>query len=273
MAGPAVVAKTTPDVPRERATTPGATAPTPTALADWSPPPATTGVPGRSPVASAAVAGDGSGDRGAFEGGWQQGRGDVERRENLGRPGSGGEVEQDRAGTVGDVDREIIGEPVADVVLGQEDVADPGPVVGFVSLHPQQLGGREPGEGIVAGDLDQAIGSDPTPDLGALVLGALIVPQDRGPHHFASTVEKDRTVHLAGETDRLDVRPGDAQIRQDLADRRRRSRPTRAGDLARSRADAESRSRRTTKRRRVPRLLDRSAMALVAVVEESIPMT
>ncbi len=53
-AGRSVAAKMTPDVPSESATTPGSTAPTPTALAAWSPPPATTGVPGRRPVAAAA---------------------------------------------------------------------------------------------------------------------------------------------------------------------------------------------------------------------------
>jgi hypothetical protein len=54
--GVSVVANTTPDVPSDSATRPGTTAPTPTALAAWSPPPATTGVPARSPVAAAAAA-------------------------------------------------------------------------------------------------------------------------------------------------------------------------------------------------------------------------
>ncbi len=49
-----MVAKTTPDVPSDSATLPGTTAPTPTAFAAWSPPPAMTGVPARSPVAAAA---------------------------------------------------------------------------------------------------------------------------------------------------------------------------------------------------------------------------
>ena len=35
---------------------PGDTTPTPTAFAAWSPPPATTGVPARNPVAAAAAA-------------------------------------------------------------------------------------------------------------------------------------------------------------------------------------------------------------------------
>ena len=54
--GRSVVAKTTPEVPSERAILPATTAPAPTALAAWSPPPATTGVPGRRPVSSAAPA-------------------------------------------------------------------------------------------------------------------------------------------------------------------------------------------------------------------------
>ena len=53
--GRSVLAKMTPDVPSESAVVPGATAPTPTPLADWSPPPATTGVPARSPVSAAAA--------------------------------------------------------------------------------------------------------------------------------------------------------------------------------------------------------------------------
>ena len=52
--GRSVAANTTPEVPSDSAIRPGLTTPTPTALAAWSPPPATTGVPARSPVAAAA---------------------------------------------------------------------------------------------------------------------------------------------------------------------------------------------------------------------------
>src|SRR6185295_8690516 len=54
--GRSVAAKITPDVPSDSATEPGSTTPTPTPLAAWSPPPATIGVPARSPVAAAADA-------------------------------------------------------------------------------------------------------------------------------------------------------------------------------------------------------------------------
>ena len=51
--GRSVAAKTTPDVPMVALTAPGRTMPMPTAPAAWSPPPATTGMPARRPVAAA----------------------------------------------------------------------------------------------------------------------------------------------------------------------------------------------------------------------------
>ena len=50
-------AKTTPEVPSVQETMPASTMPLPTALAAWSPPPPTTGVPAARPV-SAATCGD-----------------------------------------------------------------------------------------------------------------------------------------------------------------------------------------------------------------------
>ena len=81
------------------------TAPTPTALAAWSPPPATTGVPARRPVAAAAAGGDEPGHLRALEGRRHPGRVDPERGQHLRRPVAGGEVEQQRAGAVGLVQR------------------------------------------------------------------------------------------------------------------------------------------------------------------------
>ena len=49
-------ANTTPEVPSVQETMPSSTMPLPTALAAWSPPPPTTGVPAARPVASAACA-------------------------------------------------------------------------------------------------------------------------------------------------------------------------------------------------------------------------
>ena len=51
-------ANTTPEVPSVQETMPGSTMPLPTALAAWSPPPPTTGVPAARPVSSAARARD-----------------------------------------------------------------------------------------------------------------------------------------------------------------------------------------------------------------------
>ncbi len=49
--------------------------------------------------------------------------------------------------------------------------------------------------------------ADPLLDLAALRLGALVVPEDRGPHHGAVDVEDDQAVHLARETDAEEVEP------------------------------------------------------------------
>ncbi len=56
IAGVVVEENTTPLVPMLMATTPGDTAPTPTAFVSWSPPPANTGVPAGMPVAAEAPA-------------------------------------------------------------------------------------------------------------------------------------------------------------------------------------------------------------------------
>ncbi len=98
--GPSVVANTTPDVPSDSATTPGPTAPTPTALAAWSPPPATTGVPARSPVAAAALAVRCAGDLRSLKGRRHPGRIDAEGLRAPRRPVARGEVEQQRPGPV-----------------------------------------------------------------------------------------------------------------------------------------------------------------------------
>ena len=73
--GRSVAAKTTPDVPSDSAISPGATTPTPTALAAWSPPPATTGVPARKPGGSGGLGRDRAGDLGPSKVGGSQAAG------------------------------------------------------------------------------------------------------------------------------------------------------------------------------------------------------
>ena len=112
-----VDAKTTPDVPRVSDTTPGSTAPAPTAPAAWSPPPATTGVPARRPVAAAASAVTVPVTSGPSKVGGSQARRDLEPVEDVARPVARGQVEEQRARAVGLVHGGNAREPQPDVVL------------------------------------------------------------------------------------------------------------------------------------------------------------
>ena len=74
--------------------------------------------------------------------------------------------------------------------------------LGFVFLHPQDLGRRKTGQGIVTGKLDQSPASNPLPDLVALRSRALIVPQDGRPQNLSGFIQHHQSVHLAGQPDR-----------------------------------------------------------------------
>src|SRR3954463_9316043 len=108
-AGRSGAAKTPPDVPIVALTTPGRTTPIPTAPAAWSPAPATTGVPGASPVATppsaatralgsgaAAPGGDASAGFGRLVHGRQEILVELEQVEHLARPAPLRDVEQER---------------------------------------------------------------------------------------------------------------------------------------------------------------------------------
>ena len=111
-----------------------------------------TGVPARSPVASAAAVGHDARDLGTLEGRWQPGRVDPQRLDDLPRPVTGREIEQDRARAVGLVERVLAGQPEPHVVLGQQHVGDARPDLGFVVPDPDELRRGEAGQGVVAGD-------------------------------------------------------------------------------------------------------------------------
>ena len=256
--GRSVVAKTTPDVPSDRATTPGSTAPTPTAFAAWSPPPATTGVPARRPVAADAADGDHARHLRALVRRRHPGRVDRERGEDLGGPVARGEVEEHGPRTVGLVHGVLTGQPKPDVVLRQQDVRDPLPHVGLVIANPDELGRGEAGQGIVAGDRDEPLWPDRLPDQVALGGGPLVVPEDRGTEDLVRPVEEDGAVHLAGQPD------GDARRRREPRSRPgpsgspRPSRPTIAADPARSRAAVGRSARSPPSRSRARRPIHRA---------------
>ncbi len=53
----------------------------------------------------------------------------------------------------------------------------------LVAPQPQELRRREAREGAIPRELDQPLEADDPLDLGALVRGALVVPEDRRPQH------------------------------------------------------------------------------------------
>ena len=182
-------AKTTPDVPSTTETGPGAVMPIPSAAAAWSPAPATA-------VDSCAAR--------------QPLGGHLERVADLGRPAPVGDVEEQRPRGVRHVDRVLAGQPQPDVVLRQQDVADPRVGLRLVLSQPEQLRRGEPGQRAVAGERDQPLETDLLLDLRALGLRPLVVPEDRRAEHPLVLVEDDEPVHLPGEADRPVGKTGEA---------------------------------------------------------------
>ena len=229
--GRSVAAKTTPEVPSESAIVPGSTTPTPTPLADWSPPPATTGVPARRPVAAAAPAVTTPVTSGPSCVPRHPGGVDLERREDLGRPVAGGEVEQDGPRPIGLVEGVLAGEPEPHVVLGQENVRHPAPDLRLVVADPDQLRCREARQGVIAGDLDEPLRADGLPDHVALGGRALVVPEDGRPQDGIGPVQEHESVHLTGQPDRGDLVARDPGLGQDRPDRADRAVPPQLGRL------------------------------------------
>ena len=82
------------------------------------------------------------GDRGALVGWREPRRVDPQLDHDLGRPIARREVEQQRPGPVGLVDRVVPRQPEPDEVLGQEQVSDPRPGLGLVLTDPERAWAR-----------------------------------------------------------------------------------------------------------------------------------
>ena len=95
-----------------------------------------------------------------------------------------------------DVGRTLGRQTEPDVVLRQEHVRDSPEDVRLVPAKPEQLRRGEARQRAVAGQLHEARKPDPLLDLGALELGPLVVPEDRGAQHAGLLVEDDKPVHL-----------------------------------------------------------------------------
>ena len=157
---------------------------------------------------------------------------DLQLAQKLATPAAIGDVEHQGAGSVAHLGRERAGEPVADVVLGQEDLAHPVPVLRLMLANPEQLGCGEPRERRVGHHPDQGLAAAGTLlDLAALSRGSLIVPEQGRANDRAGLVEEDRAVHLPGEADPGDVGRLELALGQHGLDRLLRRVPPEPGIL------------------------------------------
>ena len=124
--------------------------------------------------------------------------------EDFGGPFALGDVEHERAGSVGNVDGGFAGEAQAHVVFREHHFAHAVPMFGLVLLHPQEFGEREIGERRIAGKLDNFVEAEELLEMPGLRFGALVAPDERGANDFIALVEQNRAVHLPGKADARD---------------------------------------------------------------------
>ena len=122
-----------------------------------------------------------------------------------GRPTAIGYIEQKRAGSVRHVDGTFAGQAEANVILGQHDVGDAGPILRLTFAHPEKFGQRKVGQRRIAGEANQRVAAENVFQFAALGLAALVAPDDGLAHDLVRGVEKNRAVHLPGEADTGDV--------------------------------------------------------------------
>ena len=146
------------------------------------------------------------GDLAAFVYPGQQGLVDVQNLQQLVRPAAVGHIQQLHAAGVADLGGIVAGEHIAHIVLGQENVAAAGVNVRLMLAHPHDLGQGEARQGRVGGDADEIVIADLFGDLVALLLGALVAPDDGGAQHLAVFIQHDQAVHLPGNAQGHHVR-------------------------------------------------------------------
>ena len=143
---------------------------------------------------------------------------DVQGIEDLLGPAAVGHVQQVGAAGVAHFGSVLAGQLEAHIVLGQQNVANLGPQFRLVLAHPQDLTSGEAGESGVGGDLDQTLTADGVGDLVALVLSTAIAPQNGFAQHVAIRIQQHQTMHLAADTQTLDVGSIHAALLDDGAD-------------------------------------------------------
>ena len=143
----------------------------------------------------------------------------VDGGEGGGGPLAFADVEEGGAAGVAVFHGGLAGEPVVEVVVGQEDGGEAGEVFRLVAFEPENLGGGEAGGDGVADGFDGGLESaEVAGDLLALRNGGGVAPEFGGADDLALFVEGDEAVLLAADPDGLDFGGGGAGVAEGLAD-------------------------------------------------------
>ena len=138
---------------------------------------------------------------------------------HLPRPAAMSDIEQQRAGSVRDVNGSHTRQLKADVIFWQEERAEALPDLRLMGANPHQLGQREVGEGWIRGQFDQPLLTDGLVEHAALLRGSLVTPDQGGAEDFFVLVEQDRAMHLSRQADCRDFAAGCAGLPQQPGDR------------------------------------------------------
>ncbi|MDR6548915.1 hypothetical protein J2736_000098 [Paenibacillus qinlingensis] len=124
-----------------------------------------------------------------------------------------GYIKQQRAARVGHVHAERSRQAQPDIILRQQQMPNAGVVLRLMLPEPKELRRGEAGQRLIACEAAELGFADGRLDVGALLRGALIAPEQRRPDNLLRLVEEDRPVHLAGEANTCDTRGFDASGR------------------------------------------------------------
>ena len=135
---------------------------------------------------------------GAFIGGRDKARRNPQLFEQCGRPIAGAQVKEDGPRRTGAVGGKFTGEPIAQIIFGQEELGGAGKDFRLLLADPENLGRGKARQCVVAGDADKFGLAHARANLVALRPGALVVPQDGRAQHRTRRIEQHQAVHLPG---------------------------------------------------------------------------
>src|SRR5207302_1347082 len=116
-------------------------------------------------------------------------------------PRAFGDIEQQRAGGIREVDSAIAGKTETHVIFWKHDVTNARPELRLILANPENFGERKIRERRIAGQLNEALRAELLRKIAGLFFGALIAPDERGANHFAAGVQQNGAMHLAGKPD------------------------------------------------------------------------